>query len=427
MLGGLACAGLLSLAAPAIAGDRVSDTRVGPTRARVFVCTDRRHSCTARARFARSHTRLLTSGGVRSALAGLPVAAIAAVAAVAAPTTTTALTTYPTSPVADQTVIVIATVTSSDPASPPSGSVTVESNGIIIDGCSGLPVSPTGPSVSVSCVTGFIASAVTLVASFTPDGTTAAGASSSTPADLVVGQAPSTISVSVSLPAQIGTPTTYTADVLPAAGNTQPTQPFGNVTFLDGGTPIAGCRYEAVIKEQATCLVTYTTLGRHQISATYSGNSDFAPATAPTVPVTVTPIPAVGFVNAYMSWTFFFTPSYTIVKSMVISGVQAGMSVALACTGPGCGFARRRVAPRTARACARRSGHPCRVAAMLDLTSTVGGRHLRVGAQLSVSISHPGWLGKYYRFTIRAAHEPRVAQACLAVNGIRPGADCSTG
>jgi hypothetical protein len=51
--------------------------------------------------------------------------------------------------------------------------------------------------------------------------------------------------------------------------------------------------------------------------------------------------------------------------------------------------------------------------------------HLHVGTQLTVAVTHRAWIGKYYRFTIRAGRKPTTALSCLAVNGTRPGVGCS--
>src|SRR5215471_7650047 len=82
-----------------------------------------------------------------------------------------------------------------------------------------------------------------------------------------------TLSSSAS-PSVAGQPVTYTATVSPASGTATPT---GTVAFTDNGTTIAGCGARAMDSTgKATCPVTYTSPGSHPITATYSGDSNFA-------------------------------------------------------------------------------------------------------------------------------------------------------
>jgi hypothetical protein len=93
--------------------------------------------------------------------------------------------------------------------------------------------------------------------------------------------APTTTSLSSSAnPSVDSVPVTFTATVAStAAGQTGPT---GNVEFFDGGAPIAACggaAGEIVSDGQATCAVTNSSPGLHQVTATYGGDSNFASST----------------------------------------------------------------------------------------------------------------------------------------------------
>ena len=60
----------------------------------------------------------------------------------------------------------------------------------------------------------------------------------------------------------------------------------------------------------------------------------------------------------------------------------------------------------------------------LSLTSSLAGRRLGVGAQLTLMIGHANYVGKYYSFTVQARKEPMVKIACLAPSSTQPGVGC---
>jgi hypothetical protein len=47
-----------------------------------------------------------------------------------------------------------------------------------------------------------------------------------------------------------------------------------------------------------------------------------------------------------------------------------------------------------------------------------------VGTQLTIRISHPGYIGKYYSFTVRARRSPALKIACMAPGSSLPGVGC---
>jgi hypothetical protein len=61
----------------------------------------------------------------------------------------------------------------------------------------------------------------------------------------------------------------------------------------------------------------------------------------------------------------------------------------------------------------------------MNLLPVFRGRHLSGGTRLTVTITHPNWLGKYYNFTIRNGNRPKQRLACLAVNSTNPGYGCN--
>jgi len=81
-----------------------------------------------------------------------------------------------------------------------------------------------------------------------------------------------TSSASPSIPGQA---VTYTATASPTGGG-------GTVAFADGGTAVKGCSAQPVSAGgQATCKVTYQGTGSHSITATYSGDTDYAGSASP--------------------------------------------------------------------------------------------------------------------------------------------------
>jgi len=84
---------------------------------------------------------------------------------------------------------------------------------------------------------------------------------------------------SSSNPSVIGQQVTYTAAVAPIPDG-------GTVTFMESSFPISGCAAIPVDPSNgsASCSVMYSALGRHSISASYSGDASFGPREA--VPLT---------------------------------------------------------------------------------------------------------------------------------------------
>ena len=76
-------------------------------------------------------------------------------------------------------------------------------------------------------------------------------------------------------PSIVGASVTFTATVSPAPNG-------GTVAFSDNGTAISGCQSLAVntTTGNATCTVTYSSVGSHSIVATYSGNFFYSSSTS---------------------------------------------------------------------------------------------------------------------------------------------------
>ena len=340
--------------------------------------------------------------------------------------TVTTLVTSPTAPVVNDAVTLAAAVTSSSGG--PSGAVTFLNGSATIAGCANEPVAPSGPSVIVTCQTWFAASTAQLTAVFSPRTGANMTGSASPNVNLTVGRDATSMVLDVSNSVGMGTSTTYTATVTPAPGGLGTMQPTGAVEFFDGGQPIAPCLSQPMTRAGATCSVTYDTPGNHNITAQYAGDANFRGSSAPAHAMTVVKPPpqTLGLISSTMQWSFYFTSAYTKVLTLVVNGAS-GATVTTSCHAGGCPFARRAsLVTRTTR-CGSHTARRCATQGRLDLAPGFRDRRLAVGAQITVAVTRPGWIGKYYRFTIRAHRPPRIQIACLAPGSTRPGVGCRAG
>ena len=182
---------------------------------------------------------------------------------------------------------------------------------------------------------------------------------------------------------------------------------FGAITDRGGG------RYTATVTSSSSPGVA--TIRATDISA--------GPAASGTTSLTETPAPSLVSV-ATMQWTFFYTNAYTVVRSLMVSGAPSGSSVQLGCHGQGCPFAAVTFRPGKLPRCSRQPGRPCRSGSNLILTPRFAHHRLALGAHLTVRIVRPGWIGKFYGFTMRPAVGPAIRIACLAPGSSQPGAGC---
>lgn len=220
--------------------------------------------------------------------------------------------------------------------------------------------------------------------------------------------------------------TTYTATVAPASVSGGPIQPSGSVQFLDGGKPIPRCTAQRLFSGGATCATRSAAAGSRSIVAQYLGDSNFVGSTSPAKAVTVTALAVHGTITSTMQWTFGYAPTYTRVLNMVINGVPTGATVQMSCHGRGCPFANRSTTIGKPKRCTgkRKRTHTCPVHGRISLTATFRRRNLRPGAQITIEIRRPRFVGKYYSFTMRSRKQPRVRIGCLAVTGTRADVGC---
>jgi hypothetical protein len=241
------------------------------------------------------------------------------------------------------------------------------------------------------------------------------------------GTTQTSVAVRVAKQIRAGRRTTMSATVsAPAAAPGAPAAaaPTGTVTFSDRGKPIATCRALKLTKLTATCAATFWDAGKHPISAQYGGDATYTAATSSSSTLTVTAIPVSGDITARTNWTFRFTPTYTSVLDLTVTGLYEGSDVVLGCQGKGCPFRdenfpvlRPKICPpsRPALSCPPNN---------FFLTKYFAGRRLGVGGQLTILITHPGYIGKSYSFTVQARKSPVVKIACLAPGSTLPGLGC---
>jgi hypothetical protein len=329
--------------------------------------------------------------------------------------------------VTNQAVTLIATVTSGARSGTALwGAVTFEGGGAAIAGCVSLPVTPTGQTAIVACSTSFAVSTAQLTATFTPTTGSVLKGSVSPPDSITIGPDSTSTWLDVSSSVNVGAGTTYTASVAPPAARQGPLEPTGSVEFLDGGQPISSCSSRPLTEGSATCAVTYAAASAHEISAHYMGDANFTGSGSATEQVSAVPVaPSVlGAISSTMQWAFYYTPAYTQVRSLAVNGVSAGTTVLVNCRGEGCPFAHRATLEANGARCGKEPKRMCFAHGSFAITPGFGSHRLAVGTRITVEVTRPNWIGKYYGFTVRSRRGPRIQIACLASGGSVPGVGC---
>ena len=344
-----------------------------------------------------------TSGAVTSARTGVVTA-----------TSSTSLVASPTAPDTNQNVTLVSTVSSSSGNAGPSGTVTFYDLYTPINGCTGEAVKSSSQTVTVICQTSFGASRALISAVYRPGAGSVVGGSQSPVTTLSVGKDSTSTSLAVTKQVARNKRATFTATVVLPVSNSGPVEPTGSIEFFDKGRPIAHCVSRPMTQLTATCTVKYAKLGSHSISARYSGDSDFnGSASAPrSVKIVRTSSDAValGFISSSVFWTFNYHPSYTQIAQLEADGVAPASTIAMTCHGGGCPFAKIKFTGASG--------------ASINLLKAFQKHHLRVGSQITVRITRPHFVGKYYLIAIRAGQAPMVSINCLAVGGTIPGVGC---
>jgi hypothetical protein len=387
------------------------------------------HTCSA-IPGANGSSYALTAGDVGNSIAVQVTAANTGGSGGTVQSAKTAVVTTPTSTsllastaalVTDQGVTLTATVSSGTSTVPPNGSLSFTNNGAPIKGCGNLSMQPRGQTGTMTCQTSFVASTANVTAVYSPPSGSLATGSNSPVTQFVVGRARARVTVNGPSRPAVRTKTTFTVKVGPPSGSAVGgANPSGFVRLTDGSRTISGCGHLKLRRQTVTCKVTYRILARHRIAAAYAGDRNFQPTTSGVKIVTVAPLRPTGFVSALMGWTFRFTTGSTTVTQLEATNLSPGMTITITCQGGGCPFHTHRVPISSSQACGASSGG-CSV----NLLPALHGAHLRPGARLTVRITHPMWIGKYYQFVIVAGQRPQVIQNCLAANSNLPGLGCT--
>jgi Invasin, domain 3 len=214
-----------------------------------------------------------------------------------------------------------------------------------------------------------------------------------------------------------------TATVTDAHGNPVPTDAvaFSSTDPLEkvlGVTDEGNGTYRALIMSSNTpgeAVITAT-----DTSANLSVSSELNQSDSSSLNQTIT-----GSLLSLVSaeWTFHYTSTYTMVRSLVVIGVPVGSNLLVGCHGRGCPFTNRLIVIGAGSGCAG-NGASCGTDRTIDLTREFHRSHLHAQTRVTVVVTRPQWIGKYYVFTTRASRPPVVRLACLAPGETRPGAGC---
>jgi Bacterial Ig-like domain (group 3) len=333
----------------------------------------------------------------------------------------------PGNPVTNQTVTLVAAISSSSSNADPVGSVTFFDGSNAIQGCAKQSVRPTGQVVTVVCQANFPAGSALVSASYAADAASLISGSTSAPTTLSIGKDSTSTSLAVTKRVARGKPATYTATIVLPGSNSGPIQPTGSIEFLDAGKPIGACLNRPLRQLTATCTLKYRSKGSHRISAVYNGDSNFVSSKSPTTTVQIgkgslSPV-VLGFIKSTLGWTFYYHPTYTQVMALRAYGVIRGISILLTCTGGGCPFAELQTSAAASPRCSRSSTGACTSGGSINLLPAFEHHRLRPGAKITLRFIRPSWIGKYYSFTVRAGHAPVTSLKCVGISG-RAGVGC---
>ena len=196
--------------------------------------------------------------------------------AVVSSTSATSLAVSPDAPMTNQTVTLVATITSSSGNAYPSGQLTFFNGKHPIGGCANKALRATSQSVTLICQSSFAAGTAGLTAVYTPTARSLVGSSASPLTNLNVGRDSTSTSLAVTKEVARNKPATYAATVILPVSNSGPIAPVGSIEFLDYGRPIAAFAHRPLKRLAAPGSKVRLVSAGTEISARYTGDSNLA-------------------------------------------------------------------------------------------------------------------------------------------------------
>ncbi|MGH2894598.1 MAG: Ig-like domain-containing protein, partial [Solirubrobacteraceae bacterium] len=318
-------------------------------------------------------------------------------------------------PTTNQAVTLVATVSSNSGNANPHGSLSFFNGATGVPGCTGKGVNG-GQTITIVCQAAFPAGVAQISAAYLADSGSLVAGSSSDSTPVSVGKGATSVSLAVTPRVAPGGRATYVATLAVPASNAGPSLPSGSIEFLDRGQPIGTCASQALSDLTATCSMSYRSRGSHNISALYTGDSNFTGSTSTASRVQIVKgaakTPTVrGSLGATLGWRVFYHPHYTELTELEAFAVHKGTSILIQCFGKSCPFAKR---------------HLTKAAGRINLLSRFRHRRLRAGTRITVRLMRRHWVGKYYLLIIRPGRRPFTRTSCLAPGAVKPGVGCTT-
>jgi hypothetical protein len=178
--------------------------------------------------------------------------------------------------VAGQGITYTVTVSAVAPAGgTPTGTVTFQDGGSTISACAAQPL----VAGTASCAVTYAAEGTHTVGTVYGGDANFTGSASPAMTQAVAAGASATTVTSPVNPWTAGEAGLFTATVVPVS--LASVTPTGTATFLEAGTPIAGCAAQPVVAGTASCTAVYSDPGTHAITAVYSGNGALTGSTSP--------------------------------------------------------------------------------------------------------------------------------------------------
>ena len=220
----------------------------------------------------------------------------------------------------------IATVTAGASSTALWGNVSFENGGAAIAGCANLAVAPSGQSATVACSTSFPASSAQLSAVFTPTTGSILKGSSGAAGTLKVGRDSSSTSLTPRLRSPLAT--------------LRPTRPRSRHRPHVRGLWSRRARSSSwtMVNRSARAPASRSRAGKPPVRSAMPRRARTRSAlSTPAMPTSsdrarrrirssATPIPTavLGTITSTMQWQFYYTPRYTIVRALVVTGVSRG-------------------------------------------------------------------------------------------------------